>query len=464
MHNRILKVGLAALAATVALALAACTPASDPTTSPAANSGGGAPGTGGTAIGFIMVGPKDDFGYNQAVYEASQIIGEDFPDYEILTAENVPEDDTAVATMEQMIDRGAKIIFATSYGHLDAAVKVATAHPDVVVIQQGNTIEGTPLPNMGTYFGTVYEPMYLAGIAAGKATKSNKLGYVYAFPIPQTIANINAFQRGAQSVNPAVETITVSTSSWCDPGAQKDAATSLLSQGVDVITQHQDCTKTVIDATEAAGAYTVGYHADASELAPMGWLTGAVWDWAPLYKQIVENVDSGAFVGGDFNANYRVGYKTGTNPFVLAESGPSITAETTALMDTAKEWLGTDEGSPFVGPVLDQDGKTVRSRTRDIHDHRRHRSRSRCAHDSLRLAIRRRPHSGSQRRSGGTSVRSSVANGSRSNVRAGGVCGARGGEGRRGSRDFRDHGRPWRLCPSGLALEGRRRGGHLCGH
>jgi len=359
MHNRILKVGLAAVAAIAALTLAACTPASNSATSPDASAGSGAPGTGGSAIGFIMVGPKDDFGYNQAVYEASQMIGDDFPNYQILTAENVPEDDTAVATMEQMIDRGAKIIFATSYGHLDAATKVAKAHPDVVVVQQGNTIAGTPLPNMGTYFGTVYEPMYLAGIAAGKATKTNKLGYVYAFPIPQTIANINAFQRGAQSVNPAVQTITVSTSSWCDPGAQKDAATSLLSQGVDVITQHQDCTKTVIDATEAAGAYTVGYHSDASELAPKGWLTGAVWDWAPLYKQIVENIDSGDFVGGPFNANYRVGYKTGTNPFVLAPFGPSVSDETKAQIATAQEWLATDAGSPFVGPVLDQDGKTV---------------------------------------------------------------------------------------------------------
>jgi len=361
MHNRTLKGAFVALAAASALAMSACTAATDdtPTTGSSAPGESGAPGTGGTAIGFITVGPKDDYGYNQAVYEASQVIGEEYPDMTILTAENVPEDDTAVATMEQMIDRGAKIIFATSYGHLDAAVKVATAHPDVVVVQQGNTIEGDPLPNMGTYFGTVYEPMYLAGIAAGEATKSNKLGYVYAFPIPQTIANINAFERGAQSVNPDVETITVSTSSWCDPGAQKDAASSLLSQGVDVITQHQDCTKTVIDATEAAGAFTVGYHADASVLAPNGWLTGAVWDWAPLYTQIVENITAGDFVGGEFNANYRVGYKTGTNPFVLAPYGPSVSDDTKAAIATAQEWLGTDEGSPFVGPVLDQDGNTV---------------------------------------------------------------------------------------------------------
>src|SRR6185436_5664377 len=105
---------------------------------------------------------------------------------------------------------------------------------------------------------------YLAGIAAGKSTKTNKLGYVYAFPIPQTIANINAFELGAQSVNPDAQTYVVNTSNWCDPAKQAEAAKSLLDQGVDVLTQHQDCTSTIVETTEAAGAYSVGYHHDAS--------------------------------------------------------------------------------------------------------------------------------------------------------------------------------------------------------
>ena len=352
-----LRTGAAALAVAAVVGLAGCS--SPVSAEDAASSDGAAPGTGGTAIGFIMVGPRDDYGYNQAVYDASRILGEENPDLEILTAENVPEDDSAVTTMEQMIDRGAKIIFATSYGHLDAAQQVAEDHPDVVVVQQGNTIAGDILPNTGTYFGTVYEPMYLAGIAAGAATESGKLGYVYAFPIPQTIANINAFERGAQTVNPGVETITVSTSSWCDPAAQREAANSLLSQGVDVITQHQDCQATVIKAAEAAGAFTVGYHADASELAPEGWLTGAVWDWAPLYSGIVATILDGEFTGSEFNANYRVGYKTGTNPFVLAGYGPSVSDETKTAIEDAQAFLATDAGSPFVGPVLDQEGNVV---------------------------------------------------------------------------------------------------------
>ena len=246
MSNRKSTLGVMAGLAAAIVTLAACSSATTADTS--GNSGDSAPGEGTSAVGFIMVGPKDDYGYNQAVYEGSQVIKEKFPDLEVLTAENVPEDDTAATTMEQMIDKGAKLIFATSYGHLDAAMQVAEEHPDVVVVQQGNTITDDIPENAGTYFGTVYEPMYLAGIAAGASTKSDKLGYVYAFPIPQTIANINAFERGAQSVNPDAETITVSTSSWCDPGKQQAAAESLLSQGVDVLTQHQDCTATVTKA------------------------------------------------------------------------------------------------------------------------------------------------------------------------------------------------------------------------
>jgi simple sugar transport system substrate-binding protein/basic membrane protein A len=317
-----------------------------------------APGKDSPAVGFIMVGPKDDFGYNQAVYEGAMAVEEAYPDLEVLTAENVPETDEAARVMEGMIDDGAKIIFATSFGHLDAALTVAEENPDVVVVHQGGTVEDEMPPNFGTYFGTVYEPVYLAGILAGAATESNKLGYVYAFPIPQTIANINAFQLGAASVNPDVETFVVNTSNWCDPAAQAQAASSLLGQGVDVLTQHQDCTATITKAAEDAGAFVVGYHADASELAPEGWLGGSEWDWDALYIDLVEVARAGDFTGSKYNANYRVGYKDGLNPFIQSEFGPSVTDETKALVEEALERISTT-GSPFEGPILANDGTTV---------------------------------------------------------------------------------------------------------
>jgi simple sugar transport system substrate-binding protein/basic membrane protein A len=317
-----------------------------------------APGVGSTKVGFIFVGPKDDYGYNQAAYQGSQAVAAAHPELEVLTAENVPEDDNATRVMEEMISKGAKIIFATSYGHLDPALKVAAAHPDVVVIQQGNFIKGTIGPNTGTYFGTVYEPVYLAGVAAGKATKTNKLGYVYAFPIPQTIANINAFELGAKSVNPAAQTLVVNTSNWCDPAKQAEAAKSLIAQGVDVITQHQDCTATITKAAEAAGIDVVGYHADASALAPKGWLAGSEWNWGPLYNEIVDTILAGTFTGSKFNANYRVGFKDGQNPFVESKFGPSVDDATKAIIAADLELISTT-GSPFTGPVLAQDGSVL---------------------------------------------------------------------------------------------------------
>jgi len=355
MKTRRLAPALAAVVLAMSL-LAACS-SNDSTASASASSE--PPGKDSEKVGFIFVGPKDDFGYNQAAYEGSQAVAKAFPDMEVLTAENVPEDDSATRVMESMIKKGAKVIFATSYGHLDPAIKVAEAHPDVVVVQQGNVINGEPIDNMGTFFGTVYEPVYLAGIAAGKATKSNKLGYVYAFPIPQTIDNIDAFQLGAASVNPQAQTYVVNTSNWCDPAKQAEAAKSLLDEGVDVITQHQDCTSTVIKATEAGGAMTVGYHADASSLAPKGWITGSEWDWKDLYTDIVKTAVAGEFVGSKYNANYRVGLKTGENPFIQSEYGPSVTDETKAQIEAAKEAISKEDGSPFKGPVIAQDGSVL---------------------------------------------------------------------------------------------------------
>ncbi len=330
----------------------------DTETSGAAVAAGSGPGSGSTAVGFIFVGPKDDFGYNQAAYEGSQALKKTFPDLEILTAENVPETDEAARVMESMIEKGAKIIFATSYGHLDAAKTVAAAHPDVAVLQQGNNLTETPGPNIGTYFGTVYEPVYLAGIVAGKMTKTNKLGYVYAFPIPQTLANINAFEIGAKSVNPKVETITVNTSSWCDPAKQADAAKSLLNQGVDVLTQHQDCQATVVKAAESAGAMVVGYHADASSLAPKGWIAGSEWTWDAMYADIVKTALDGDFTGSQYNANYRAGFGSGENPFVLSPFGPSVPKDVQDLVTKAQSGFQADK-SVFAGPIKGQDGKEV---------------------------------------------------------------------------------------------------------
>ena len=321
-------------------------------------------GTG--AVGFIMVGPKDDFGYNQAVYEAARSSSEEFPDLEVLTAENVPEDDTAATTMEQMIDEGAKIIFATSYGHLDAAQQGGRGAPRRRRGPAGqHHRRPTSRPNSGTYFGTVYEPMYLAGIAAGAATESDKLGYVYAFPIPQTIANINAFQRGAQSVNPGVETITVSTSSaGATPASSRPPPRACSRQGVDVLTQHQDCTSTVIQAAEAGGRVHCRLPRRRVRARPRGLADRRGLGLGPaLHRHRPDRARRRLHRA----ASSTTTSASATRPAPTRSSSPTSVRRSPTrprrAIDEAQAWLATDEGSPFARP-----GRRTRTATVAIED------------------------------------------------------------------------------------------------
>lgn len=334
---------LAAAAAAAALTFAAC--GSDESDSSASAEGG-------ETIGFLYVGPKNDYGYNQAAAQGAEAVKKANPDAKIIEAENVPETAEAERVMEKMIKDGATQIYPTSYGHLEPALNVAKKHPDVTFMHQGGLKNAE---NLGTYFGAIYEAQYLTGMAAGKATKTNKLGYVVAFPIPQTLLNINAFQLGAQSVNPDVETTVVFTSNWCDPGKQAEAANSLLDQKVDVITQHQDCTKTIVETAEKAGAMSVGYHADASELAPKGWLTGSVWNWGPMYNDMVTTIAEGKWKGSKYDGMYRVGIEDET--IQIAPFGPKVDEETQAMIKEKEAEMRSGDFKPFTGPIKDQSGK-----------------------------------------------------------------------------------------------------------
>ncbi len=368
-----------ALIGVVALAATACgksststssatTAAPSGSTTTAAGSGGSCtstagttgPGVGATTVGFIYVGSTSDFGYNQAAHAGSDALKAACPNLKILEAPETPETSNMVTVAEQMIGQGAKIIFSTSYGYKDYAVTLAAKHPDVAVLQQGNLITPPVGANINTYFGDVWQTVYLGGIAAAKASKTNKLGFIAAFPIPQTLLNIDAFELGAQTVNPAIQTFTVFTGAWCDPAKQADATNSLFGQGIDVFSQHQDCTSTIIKTAESKGAYSVGYHYDAQSLAPQGWLTGSEWQWGPLYTTMVKTILAGKFSGGPFNTNYTAGFtsKDVASPLSLAPFGPSVTSATKDLIAAAKAKIlsGT---SPYTGPITDQSG-TVR--------------------------------------------------------------------------------------------------------
>ncbi len=348
---------LAAVAALAVIALSACSSSSSPTA--AASGSTLAPGAKSLTVGFIMVGNRDDYGYNQAVYVASQKIKSSMPGVKVLTADNVPENQSVVRTMTSMTAAGASVIFATSYGYFSYALSFAKAHPKVVVLHQGGFQQGAFPPNFGTYWGEAYEPVSLGGMAAGATTKSHKLGFVYAFPISQTIANIDAFELGAQSMDPKAQTYLVNTSNWCDPLKQKEAASALLSQGVDVLSQHQDCQATVIQAAKQGNAKVVGYHYDAQSLYPAGWLTGSAWDWEPVYAAIISTVQKGDFTASKYNANWVGTFANHDNPLTLASFGSSVPASVQTKIKDEQTKLEQPGASVFEGPVYCQDGSVL---------------------------------------------------------------------------------------------------------
>ncbi len=302
-------------------------------------------------VGFLYVGPKNDYGYNYAADQGRQYVAAHLPWVDPIFAENVPENAEAERVMEQMIQNGAKIIFPTSYGHFDPASNVAAKHPDVIFLHQGGQRTNKTPDNLGTYFGEIWQPEYPAGIVAGKMTKTNKIGFIAAFPIPQTLLNINGLALGAKSVNPKAEVHVVFTAAWCDPGKQTAAAQSLLGQGVDVISQHQDCPGAIIQSTERAGALTIGYHADASPLAPKTWATAPVWNWGPTYTDLILQVVKGTYKPTDFRAGVEAGVVG------LANYGAGVPADVQKQATQALVDMSTGKLKPFTGPLMDQSGK-----------------------------------------------------------------------------------------------------------
>ena len=298
-------------------------------------------------VGFIFVGSQKDLGYNQAAAEGSQYLEKAFPDIEVLRSENIPETADVQAVEEQMIRDGATIIFATSYGYSGPTKAIIEKHPDVMFLHMGDV---ESFENYSSFFGNIWQLEYAAGQLAGHTSKTGKLGFIAAFPIPQTLLNVNAFHLGAQSANPDIKTTFVLTSSWCDPAKQATAVQAMIEAGVDVLTQHQDCTKTIVEAAERAGIYVSGYHQDASPAAPNAWLTGAAWNWGPVYSEIVAEIRQGTYKSSVMFQGLDAGWVK------LSPFGSFLSDEVKQMTLDTVEKLRSGNFQPFTGPITDQDG------------------------------------------------------------------------------------------------------------
>ncbi len=301
------------------------------------------------SIGFLFVGPVDDFGYNYAANQGRLCIEAIWPGSTVY-AENVPENAEAERVMEKMIQDGATIIFPTSYGHFDPATHVAKKYPKVTFLHMGGP---STLSNLGTFFGNIWQIVYLSGATAAKVSKTGKLGFVAAFPIPQTLLNVNAFELGAKSVNPAATTTVVFTGSWCDPAKMTSTTDNLADQGIDVVTMHQDCPKPIITEADRRGIYVVGYHADGSSVAPKAWITGSEWVWGPTLVQMTNQILEGSFKP----TVLRYGPQEGIVD--LAPFGVSVPKEAQDAINKLKADVISGKVFPFSGPVKNQKGDLV---------------------------------------------------------------------------------------------------------
>ena len=299
-------------------------------------------------VGIIFVGSQQDLGWNQAAATGADYLQQVFDDVEVLRAENILETVDVQAVAEQMIEQGATIVIPTSFGYSDPIKAIIDKHPEVMFLHLGDL---EIFENYGSFFANIWQLEYAAGRAAGKATTSNKIGFIAAFPIPSSLLNINAFHLGAQSVNPDVETTVVFTSHWCDPAKQVTAVSTMTDAGVDVLSLQQDCTKTVVEAAERAGVWVTGFHYDASAAAPNYWITGATWNWGPIMAQVVHEIRTGIYQSSVKLAGIDAGWAK------LASFGDGVDEETQRLVLDTVEGLRDGSISPFTGPVHDQDGE-----------------------------------------------------------------------------------------------------------
>jgi len=295
-------------------------------------------------VGFVYIGSIHDEGYTQA-HDKGRLALEAMG---IKTAyvENVPENADCEKAIRDLIDQGCNVIYTTSFGFMDWTVKVANDFPNVYFAHCSGYKRA---PNMSTYFGKIYQARYLSGIAAGYKTKSNKIGYVAAYPIPECIRGINAFTLGVQSVNPDATVEVLWTSTWYDPAVEKQGAIELLNKGCDIIAQHQDTTAPQIAAQEK-GAYAIGYNTSTANAAPKAYLTAPLFHWEVFYVDDVNHILNGTWT----SRAYWDGLASGmvTLDTLTANNDPRAAA----AIDAAKAKIISGAMDPFTGPLYDQSG------------------------------------------------------------------------------------------------------------
>jgi len=300
-------------------------------------------------VAFLYVGPVGDAGWSFAHDQGRRYLEKNLPGVQTAFVESVPEGADAERVLTQFARDGYKVIFATSFGYMDAVISVAKRFPGVYFEHCSGY---KTAPNAATYFGRIYEARYLSGLVAGRMTKSDRIGYVAAHPIPEVIRGINAFTRGVRAVNPRAKVRVVWTNTWYNPASEKEAAKALLDAGCDVIAQHQD-TPGPMQAAEERGKYGISYNSPMMQFAPRAVLTGPVWNWGPYYVKRVKAAMDGSWKTGQYWGPMADGIVD------LAPFNKAVPADVVKLVEAKKRDIIRGRLHPFAGPVKDSAGKVV---------------------------------------------------------------------------------------------------------
>ena len=342
---------IAALTAVASAALVGCGKKEEPApvVAPAPVASAPAPKPEPLKIAFAYVGPVGDGGWSFAHDNGRKALEKEFGD-KIKTSfvENVPESADAERVIRDMASQGNKLIFGTTFGYMEPMLKVAADTKDVKFEHATGYKQAE---NMRTYDSRTYEGAYMAGVIAGKMTKSNTLGVVASVPIPEVVRNINAFTLGAQSSNPKIKTKVVWVNEWFNPPKETEAATSLINGGADILFQNTD-SPAVLKTAEAKGKRAFGWDSDMTAYGPKAHLASAVINWGPYYIKATKEALEGKWVGG---AHTWWGVKEGAIDLVsIAEDVP---AETKAKVDEVKKGLADGSFAIWKGPITDNTGK-----------------------------------------------------------------------------------------------------------
>jgi basic membrane protein A len=322
---------------------------SEPASSePAASSSAASPSASETPlpkVAFVYIGVAGDGGWTYQHDVGRKEMEKEFGIVSTVV-ENVPEGPDAERVFEDLA-KDNDIIIGTSFGYMDPMAAVAAKHPEKIFLH--NTGYKTS-DNLATYMGREYQSAYLFGMAAGKMTKNNKLGYVGAFPIPEVVYTINAFTLGAQSVNPDIEVSVVWSNTWFDPTVERQAAVSLLDKGVDVLAAYQD-SPAGIQAAAERNVWGIGNDSDMGKYAPETYLTNNVWDWGPYYIDTVKK-----FMDGTWKSEAYWGAMS-TGIVNLAPFGKNVPQDVKDLVDAKQKEIIAGTFEVFTGPITDQSGK-----------------------------------------------------------------------------------------------------------